>query len=148
MEPKPDLDHPEAIHHLVQTFYGRLLNDPVMAPVFTEVAGVDLDAHLPTIEAYWRKMLLGEKDAYQRNMVAQHEKVHDRMPLQAVHADHWYRHFTATLDSEFEGPYADRAEYLATRILANLMKWLHERDRNRNDVAAETAETADERGNN
>ncbi|XOZ34124.1 group III truncated hemoglobin [Halomonadaceae bacterium KBTZ08] len=125
-QPQADLDTPEAVHQLVQSFYGRLLDDPVMAPVFLESAGVNLDHHLPTIEAYWRKMLLGERGGYTRNMVARHEAVHARHPLTMEHFERWGMHFHATVTELFEGPGADRAHRIADRILANLKSWLLE----------------------
>ena len=95
-----------------------------MAPVFLETAGVDLDDHLSTIEAYWRKMLLGERGVYTRNMVARHEAVHAKQPLAPEHFERWGAHFHATVNELFEGPYADRAHRIADRILANLQSWL------------------------
>lgn len=124
--PRPDLDSPEAIHRLVRAFYARLLEDPVMAPVFLETAGIDLDHHLPTIEAYWRKMLLGERGVYTRNMVARHEAVHATQPLEPEHFERWGAHFHATVSELFQGPRADRAHRIADRILANLQDWLLE----------------------
>ena len=122
--PKPDLGSPEAIHTLVNAFYDRLLNDPLMRPVFMETAGIRIEDHLPTIEAYWRKMLLGEKGSYTRNMVAKHEAVHARDPLRPEHFERWGEHFHQTLDERFSGPMTDRAHLLADRILANLQRRL------------------------
>ena len=116
---KPDLDHPAAISALVDRFYARVLSDPTLAPVFTEVARIDLDTHIPTIKAFWRKMLLGDP-AYARNMVARHAAVHARFPLRARHFDRWLTLFTQTVERDFAGPYADRARTLAARIAANL----------------------------
>lgn len=124
--PPTDLDTPEAIHQLVRTFYSRLLDDPLMAPVFLETADVDLDHHLPTIEAYWRKMLLGERGVYTRNMVAKHEAVHAKQPLGPEHFERWGAHFHATVSDLFDGPYADKAHQVADRILTNLQNWLPE----------------------
>ncbi|MFE8073268.1 group III truncated hemoglobin [Marinobacteraceae bacterium S3BR75-40.1] len=123
-EHKPDLDTPEAIHELVQAFYERLLDDPVMRPVFLETAGVDLEQHLPTIEAYWRKMLLGERGVYRRHMVQKHEGVHDIEPLRPEHFRRWGDYFHQVIDERFEGPYAERAHHVAERVLANLEDWL------------------------
>ncbi|WP_295718858.1 group III truncated hemoglobin [uncultured Halovibrio sp.] len=122
--PQSDLNTPEAIHYLVQIFYDRLLNDPIMAPVFLETAGVNLDHHLPTIEAYWRKMLLGERGVYTQNMIAKHEAVHAKQPLEPEHFERWGAHFHATVRELFEGPYADKAHRVADRILINLQTWL------------------------
>lgn len=122
-----DLDNPAAIHRMVQLFYGNLLDDPVMRPIFLDVAGVNLADHLPIIEGYWCKMLLG-KDTYHRNMVHRHEQVHDKLPLRQEHFDLWFDHFSSTLSRHFEGPYTDKAHRLAGRILRNLANWLAERD--------------------
>lgn len=123
-----DLDNPAAIHRMVQLFYARLLDDPLMRPVFMEVAGVHLADHLPLIEGYWCKMLLGE-DTYHRNMVYHHEQVHDRMALSEAHFEQWFAHFNATLDNYFAGPYTEKARALARKILHNLADWLAERER-------------------
>lgn len=128
-----DLNSPEAVSELVDAFYARVLADPTLAPMFTEVAAVDLDHHLPTIKAFWRKMLLGRPD-YDRNMVARHAAVHARMPLTRRHFDRWLALFTRTVDERFAGPGADRARTLAVRIAANL-------ERNLDEYAGRTATT-------
>jgi hemoglobin len=120
-----DLNSPEAISDLVDAFYARVLVDPTLAPMFTQVAEIDLDHHLPTIKAFWRKMLLGRPD-YDRNMVARHAAVHSRMPLTRRHFDRWLASFTRTIDERFEGPGADRTRTLAVRIAANLERNLGE----------------------
>jgi hemoglobin len=114
-----DLDDPEAIARLIDAFYARVRVDPTLAPVFTHVAGIDLDRHIPVIRAFWRKMLLGHPD-YARNMVARHAAVHTRLPLRARHFDRWLALFTRTVDDHFTGPGAERAKLLARRIAANL----------------------------
>ena len=115
----PDLDNPAAIDRLVDAFYGRVLSDPTLAPVFTEVARIDLDSHLPRIKAFWYRMVLG-RPGYRRNMVARHAEVHARFPLRGRHFDRWLALFTRTLDERFAGPYADRARAVACSIAANL----------------------------
>ncbi|WP_166266936.1 group III truncated hemoglobin [Marinobacter caseinilyticus] len=123
-----DLDNPAAIHRMVQMFYARLLDDPVMRPIFVEVAGVHLADHLPLIEGYWCKMLLGE-DTYHRNMVYHHEQLHDKASLSEEHFELWFEHFNQTLDLYFDGPYTEKARALARKILHNLAEWLEERER-------------------
>ncbi len=120
-----DLNTPETISELVDAFYARVLMDPTLAPMFTQVAAIDLDHHLPIIKAFWRKMLLGRPD-YDRNMVARHAAVHARMPLTRRHFDRWLALFTRTLDEHFTGPGADRARTLAVRIAANMERNLDE----------------------
>ena len=111
---------------MVHGFYQRLLKDPVMAPVFLEVAGIDLQQHLPTICQYWYKMLLGEQD-YQRHMMAKHRALDDREPLTGEHHERWLGHFMANLEGRFAGPMTDRARLIAQRVMHNLYMQLSAR---------------------
>lgn len=122
----PDLDCRENIDAMVHGFYQRLLKDPVMAPVFLEVAGIDLQQHLPTICQYWYKMLLGEQD-YQRHMMAKHRALDDREPLTGEHHERWLGHFMANLEGRFAGPMTDRARLIAQRVMHNLYMQLSAR---------------------
>lgn len=122
--PARDLDGPQAISELVDAFYRKVLADPTLAPVFIDVARVDLDEHLPIIKAFWRRMLLGHH-SYARNMVARHAAVHARFGLGQRHFDRWLALFTETVDERFAGPRAERARRLACTIAANLRDHLH-----------------------
>ena len=116
-----ELNSPDAITELVDAFYGKVLADDVLAPVFQ---GIDLPRHKPKIYAYWRKMLLGEHDAYRRNMIARHQALHSRHPLQHQHFQRWLALFLDTVDERFSGTIADRARRLAPMITTNLQKTL------------------------
>lgn len=117
---KPDLDSGARIEAFVRRFYDRLLSDPELAPLFLDVAGVDLDEHLPVIAAYWKKMLLGEP-GYDRHMMARHRELHGKHALTPELGRRWLAHFEATLDENHTGPGAERARQLARTIMSNLM---------------------------
>lgn len=123
---KPDLDSAANIERMVALFYQRLLGDPLLAPLFLEVARVDLDEHLPIIARYWNKMLLREP-GYDRHMMAKHRALDDREPLTGAHHERWLSHFYATLDEHFHGPYSDRARRIAARVIDNLYQQLSTR---------------------
>jgi hemoglobin len=116
-----DLDSPAAIDTFVDAFYRRVLADPLLAPLFLEVAGVRLEDHLPRIKAYWRKMLLGDAD-YRRHMMAKHRAVDARVPFSDEQYARWLAHFEATLGEAYEGPGAERAKTLARRIAGNMRR--------------------------
>lgn len=116
---RQDIDDGADVALLVDSFYDRVLADPMLAPIFTEIAAINLDEHLPRIKAFWRKMLLQES-GYDRNMVAHHARIHVRFPLQRHHFDRWLTLFYETVDSNFMGPRAERAKSLATTIARNL----------------------------
>ena len=120
---KPDLDSPERIDRMVRLFYDRVLADPLLAPVFLEVARIDLDTHLPLIAAFWKKLLLNQP-GYNRHMMARHRAVHHREPLTGAHHERWLVLFHANLDEHFDGPQTDRARLLSARVMDNLYRQL------------------------
>ena len=118
-EPRPDLDSRENIEFFVDRFYERLLADEQLAPIFVDVAGIDLAVHLPHIKDYWCKLLLGDK-RYQRHTMNIHRQLHDKRPLQAGDFQRWLAFFTTTVDAHFAGERAERAKQVAASIAANM----------------------------
>ncbi len=118
-QPLPDLDSPSAIAALVDAFYARLLRDPRLAPIFLDVAGIDLQRHLPLIRSYWEKLLLGDR-RYQRHTMNIHRAVNARQALQPEDFERWLTLFCATVDQFYDGPKARRAKHLARQIAANM----------------------------
>lgn len=118
---RPDLDSGEEIERFVRRFYDRLLADPQVAPLFLDVAKVDLDEHLPLIAAYWKKMLLGEP-GYDRHTMARHRALHGKRALTREDARRWLACFEATLDAYYAGPVSERARRVARNVMKNLMK--------------------------
>lgn len=119
----PDLDTASQIDRFVHLFYERLLADPALAPYFTDVAGISLDAHLPLISAYWQKMLLGER-RYQRHTMARHRQLHARRALGGAQHEAWLGHFFAVTEAHFSGPKTDQARRVAARVMDNLYRQL------------------------
>ena len=117
-----DLDTSEAIDEMLDAFYRKVLADDRLRPLFLDVAKIDLRTHLPCIRAYWCKLLLGERDGYQSNMVARHLALHEQHPLQLDDFERWLELFRETVNADFTGPSADRAKTLATRIAGNLVQ--------------------------
>jgi hemoglobin len=120
---RPDLDSRENIDLFVDQFYARMLADEQLAPIFVDVAEIDLAVHLPHIKDYWRKLLLGEKN-YQRHTMDIHRQLHAKRPLQQQDFQRWLAFFVATVDANFEGERAERAKRVAATIAANMEKSL------------------------
>lgn len=118
---KPDLDSPQTIRQFVDGFYASLLADKKLAPIFLDVAQVDLEKHKPLICQYWEKLLLGS-DEYQRHTMNIHRLVDQKQKLQATDFEAWLTHFVTAVDSHFAGPKADRAKHVANTIAANMQK--------------------------
>jgi hemoglobin len=120
---RPDLDTRENIEQFVDRFYERLLADEQLAPIFVDVAEIDLDVHLPHIKDYWCKLLLGEKK-YQRHTMNIHRQLHGKRPLHKGDFERWLDFFVTTVDAHFEGERAERAKQVAASIAANMEKSL------------------------
>jgi hemoglobin len=116
---KPDLDSRKEVERFVRQFYARLLQDPVLAPIFLDVAAVDLSIHLPHIVDYWSKLLLGENN-YRRHTMNIHRRLHVKQSLDAGDFERWLAYFQAAVDMGWEGPKADRAKQVAASIAANM----------------------------
>jgi len=120
---KPDLDSRENIGFFVDCFYQCLLADEQLAPIFVDVAEIDLAVHLPHIKDYWCKLLLGEK-TYQRHTMNIHRQLHGKHPLRKQDFQRWLDFFITTVDEHFSGERAERAKQVAASIAANMEKSL------------------------
>ena len=117
------MDTPANVERFVDLFYERMLADEVLAPIFLDVAAVDLDVHLPHIKDYWRKLLLGDT-AYRRHTMNIHRELHGKRALAPADFDRWLSLFTRTVDDYFAGERAERAKRVAAAIAANMQKSL------------------------
>ena len=123
LDSRPDLDSREHIEFFVDRFYERMLADEQLAPIFVDVAQIDLAVHLPHIKDYWCKLLLGDAE-YRRHTMNIHRQLHSKRALQAQDFQRWLSFFTATVDEYFVGERAERAKQVAASIAANMQKSL------------------------
>lgn len=115
----PDLNSRAHIEAFVDRFYAKVLADPQLAPIFLDVAQIDLAVHLPHIKDYWCKLLLGER-GYSRHTMDIHRRLHSLRPLTAEDFQRWLTLFTGTVDEHYRGERATRAKQLASTIAANM----------------------------
>jgi hemoglobin len=54
-----DIGTREDCERLVRAFYGRAMTDPIIGWLFTDVAKLDLEEHVPVIASFWETVLLG-----------------------------------------------------------------------------------------
>lgn len=116
---RPDLDNYERVAEFVDAFYVKVLKDVVLAPIFLDVAAIDLDVHLPHIKNYWAKLLLGDKQ-YQRHTMNIHRQLHGKRPLSEADFQRWLGLFLSTVDERFSGEKAERAKSVARAIAGNM----------------------------
>ena len=114
---KKDIDNRDDILLLMKSFYQKLLSDPSISYIFTDVAKIDLEAHLPILVDFW-DMVLFQSDTYQKNALQLHMHLHKQSPFKAEHFTTWVEYFNQTVDELFEGDIAllakQRAKSIAT----------------------------------
>ncbi|RYC69003.1 MULTISPECIES: group III truncated hemoglobin [Spirosoma] len=109
------LDSPEAVRLLVDSFYEKVQADPLIGPVFTDVAQVDWASHLPKMYAFWESIILGN-GAYDGHPFRPHLIVNQKHPLRVEHFERWLTLFSATLTEQFTGETAELVRQRATQI--------------------------------
>lgn len=112
---RPDLDRPEAIAQLVPTFYDRVQRDDLLGPIFTEVAQVDWDEHLPKLTAFWCQMVLGIP-GFRGSPAAKHVQTARKHPFTLEHFDRWIALFHDTIDRAWHGPKAEEIKNRSVMI--------------------------------
>ena len=111
------------INDLLQAFYARAMADPVIGYIFTDVARMDLAAHLPVIGNFWEKVLL-HRPVYFGNPLAVHRVLHAASPLRAEHFERWLALWSDCVDQRVEGPLAVEAKRRAAIIAAAMQHHL------------------------
>ncbi|MGW0362705.1 group III truncated hemoglobin [Streptomyces sp. NPDC002990] len=106
---RPDLDV------LLRRFYTAAFADRRIGPFFTEIAGTDLDAHLPRITDFWERSLFGGA-GYRRDAFAPHAALHAARTMTAADFGRWVQLWRATIDGLYRGPNAERAKERGERI--------------------------------
>lgn len=107
-----DIKDSRDIEKLVNTFYGKIQQDPLLAPIFAEKIPADAwTPHLQTMYRFWNTQLLGEKE-YQGNPFAKHRN----LPIDGAHFTQWVKLFHETVDELFRGALAATAKVKAEAI--------------------------------
>ncbi|MFL5843925.1 MAG: group III truncated hemoglobin [Solirubrobacteraceae bacterium] len=111
----PDIETREDIERLVRAFYGRAMSDEIIGFIFTDVAKLDLEAHVPEITAFWETVLLDAK-SYNRSAFEPHAALNTKVTLRAGHFERWLGLWGETIDELFAGERATAAKAHAMRV--------------------------------
>ena len=110
---------------LVREFYARAFADPMIGFLFTDIARLDLEAHVPRIAAFWETVLLGAR-TYGGGAFRPHAALHAQVPLRAGHFERWLTIWRETLDDLFAGERAELAKAHAERVAHAFLRRLEE----------------------
>jgi hemoglobin len=116
-----DLADRTDVEELVTAFYRTAFADPLIGPIFTEVARMDLDHHLPIMCDFWETVLF-RAGRYERNALQVHSVLNARHPLTDEHFDRWLVLWEETIDDRFTGVKAELAKSQATRIAGSMQR--------------------------
>lgn len=103
------------VEALLRRFYGRALDDEVLAEPFAELRSTGLEAHVPTMCDFWETVLF-RAGLYRGSALQAHRDIHARTPLSERHFRRWLTLWHNTVDEMYQGPAADRAKVQAGRI--------------------------------
>lgn len=117
-----DIETREDIDLLMERFYSKALSDEIIGYIFTDVAKLDLEHHLPVIGDFWETIVFqtGVYAKHGRNPLQVHGELNLKTPLELKHFKRWLALFDATVNESFAG---ERAEFmkLRARAIANRM---------------------------
>ncbi len=112
-----DINTKADIEALINLFYNKLLQIDEIKPVF---AGIDFQAHVPHIVAFWSFVLLDE-EGYKTNVFDKHIN----LPIKSHMFDVWLNIFNLSVDELFSGEKAEMAKQRATSLSYTFKsKWI------------------------
>lgn len=110
-----DIENRADCETLVRAFYGRALEDPVIGFLFTDVAKLDLEHHVPRVTNFWETMLLGAR-TYGGGAFRPHLELNLKVRLRGGHFQRWLQLWRMSVNELFSGPRADLAIAHAERV--------------------------------
>ena len=119
----PDIASRSDIAVVVRSFYEGAFKDPLLGPVFIDIARMDLDEHLPVICDFWESALF-TPGIYRRNALQVHVDLHDKAQLTPEHFGRWVDLWHATVDAHFQGEVADHAKEQGSRVAWSMSRRL------------------------
>ena len=110
-----DIETREDIERLVRAFYSKALTDPIIGWIFTDIAHLDVEAHVPQIASFWETILLGAQ-SYRGGAFRPHAELHMQVRLRSGHFERWLVLWRETVDELFAGERAELAKAHAERV--------------------------------
>ena len=120
-----DIETRSDIEELISKFYEKMLKDPIIGFIFTDIAKIDLDEHLSIICDFWETILF-TRPVYKRGpeVMNVHHELNKKIPLKKGHFTRWLFLFSTTVDELFEGERAEKAKERADSIATLMQKRL------------------------
>jgi hemoglobin len=117
---KTDIKNRQDIKILVDAFYRKVETDPVIGYLFTKVANVNWENHLPIMYDFWDNILFHTGN-FEGNPMMKHRVLNQKSPLTETHFKHWNKLWKKTVDDLFEGAKASEVKIRADSISKMMM---------------------------
>jgi hemoglobin len=114
-----DISDRKDVEFLVDQFYEKVRNNPVLGYIFNDVAKISWENHLPKMYSFWASILLGEQ-SFSGNPMQKHIALSKITAMTEKEFSEWLNLFKQTVDELFSGEKADEAKLRASNI-ARLM---------------------------
>jgi hemoglobin len=112
---RKEIENRDDLFLLVERFYKKLLNDPSISYLFTDIAKINLEHHLPILVDFWDMVLFGS-DTYRKNAMQPHMKINQLSAFKKEHFVIWLGYFNQTVDELFKGEVAEMAKQRAASV--------------------------------
>ncbi|MBS1574964.1 MAG: group III truncated hemoglobin [Bacteroidetes bacterium] len=117
---KKDIESAVDIRNLVELFYDKVKQDPLLSPFFTQYIRVNWEKHLPVMTSFWENAVF-YNGTYVGNPIQTHRRLNQLFPMTADHFNQWLFLFTSSVNELFEGEKAELIKQKAFSI-ATIMK--------------------------
>ena len=122
---KKDILNRDDIENAIKAFYDKVLKDDTICFIFTDIAKVNWDKHLPIMYDFWENVIF-YTGKYNGDPMNVHRHLNKMFPLKADHFKQWTTLFNATIDELFSGENAERAKQRALSIATVMQMKLSE----------------------
>lgn len=115
-----DVKDREDIIWIVNAFYSKAMQHKEIGYIFTDVAKLNLEKHIPVICDFWESILFGKMN-YRGSVVSKHIELHKMSALESRHFEVWLDIWLQTITNSYSGEKADEMIRRA-KLMAEMMK--------------------------
>ena len=113
----PDIVSVADVKKLIDAFYRKVIVDPVIGFIFTDVISLNWEVHIPVMYSFWNSILLGS-NSYAGNPMLKHIELNQKVSITKDHFNRWLELWETTVNENFSGKKAIEAISRAKNIAA------------------------------
>ena len=124
---KKDIANRSDIEQFIKSFYDKVLKDETIGFIFTDIAKVNWEKHLPIMYDFWENVIFFT-GKYSGDPMNVHRNLNNLIALKSEHFKVWIILFNQTIDELFLGENAERAKQRAMSIATIMQVKLFEQN--------------------